>query len=465
MLFNSVEFVVFFAVVYTAYLALERRAQNVLVLLASYLFYGWWDWRFLSLIWLSTIVDFLAALGMERAPHRERRRLWLLLSLGFNLGLLGTFKYLGFFASSLSDALAPLGYTLDLRFSELVLPVGISFYTFQSLTYTIDVYRGELRARRNLLDFALFVAFFPQLMAGPIERAQHILPQIEQPRSVSYEKLSEGAWLILLGYYKKVVLADNMAPFTSRLFREPSSMHGLEVLVGIYAFAFQIYGDFSGYSDIARGTAKLLGFELMHNFKMPYFAVNPSDFWRRWHISLSSWLRDYLYFNLGGSRGGSWRTYRNLMLTMVLGGLWHGAAYNFVAWGVFHGAILCIYRWYARAQQRPATPRVTFRGVVCFFHVTCLGWLLFGVKRLSDAPLLLHNLFDAPQLNGLTQLATLLSFAAPLVLLDVLQLQRDDLLVIQRFSPLVRVAVYAGVFAAILLAGSPGAREFIYFQF
>lgn len=465
MLFNSVEFAVFFVLVYVAYLALTRRAQNVLVLLASYLFYGWWDWRFLSLVWLSTLVDYLAALGMERAQSVPRRRLWLLSSLAFNLGLLGTFKYLGFFARSLADAFAQLGVTLDVRFTELVLPVGISFYTFQSLTYTIGVYRGELRARRSLLDFALFVAFFPQLMAGPIERAKHILPQIEQPRSVCFDQLAEGAWLILLGYYKKVVLADNLAPFTSRMFNDPSSHHGFEVLVGLYAFAFQIYGDFSGYSDIARGTARCLGFELMHNFKQPYLAVNPSDFWRRWHISLSTWLRDYLYINLGGSRGRAWRTYRNLMVTMVLGGLWHGAAYNFVAWGVFHGAILCIHRWYVGVEQQRSTPQPTILGVVCFFHVTCLGWLLFGVKQLSDAPLLLRQLFDSVPLNGLTGLATLLGFAAPLLLLDALQLRSGDMRVIQRFPPALRVPVYVGLFAAILLAGATGAKQFIYFQF
>ncbi len=466
MLFNSVEFLVFFLVVYALYLVLKRRQQNVLVLLASYLFYGWWDWRFLSLIWLSTLVDYFAGLGMEGAPTQKRRKLWLMLSLAFNLGLLGTFKYMGFFARSLAEAFAQLGYQVDVRFTDLVLPVGISFYTFQSLTYTVDVYRRELKATRNLLDFALFVAFFPQLMAGPIERAKHILPQIEQPRTVNYDFLREGAWLILLGYYKKVVLADNMAPFATRIFNNPADVSGLEILIGIYAFAFQIYGDFSGYSDIARGTAKFLGFNLMYNFRMPYFAVNPPDFWKRWHISLSTWLRDYLYINLGGNRQGPWRTYRNLMATMVLGGLWHGAAYNFVAWGVFHGGILCIHRWFTGGQDKAGKEsKVTPLRVVLFFHVTCIGWLLFGVKELSHAPLLLKNMLSPFALNGVTGLITVLTFAAPVMLLDWLQYKSSDMLRIKAYPKALRTCVYVATFAAILLCGATGAKQFIYFQF
>jgi alginate O-acetyltransferase complex protein AlgI len=476
MLFNSIEFVAFFIAVYGLYLVLSHRSQNVLVLLASYLFYGWWDWRFLSLIWISTAVDFLAGLGMEHAPTQKRRKLWLLLSLAFNLGLLGTFKYMGFFARSFADAFAGLGIEVDVRFTDMVLPVGISFYTFQSLTYTVDVYRRELKATRNLLDFGLCVAFFPQLMAGPIERVKRILPQMEQPRTVSFDLVAQGAWLILIGYFKKVVLADNMAPFTNRMFSDPGSVHGLEVLIGIYAFAFQIYGDFSGYSDIARGVAKCLGFDLMYNFKMPYFAVNPSDFWRRWHISLSTWLRDYLYINLGGNRGSTTRTYRNLMLTMVLGGLWHGAAYNFIAWGVFHGAILCIHRWVTGGdvaprggatplERTPGPPRITLLGVVGFFHVTCLGWLLFGVRQLSDAPLLLRNLVSPFEINGLIQLATLTLFAAPVLLVDWLQFRSSDMLAVQRLALPVRASLYVATFTAILLCGATGAKQFIYFQF
>jgi D-alanyl-lipoteichoic acid acyltransferase DltB (MBOAT superfamily) len=244
-------------------------------------------------------------------------------------------------------------------------------------------------------------------------------------------------------------------------------VHGLEVLIGVYAFAFQIYGDFSGYSDIARGTAKALGFDLMHNFRMPYLAVNPSDFWRRWHISLSTWLRDYLYIGLGGNRHGTRKTYRNLMLTMLLGGLWHGAAWNFVAWGFFHGAILCVHRVISGEENRAPSPGPALRAlkVVAFFHVTCVGWLLFAVKKLSDVPLLLHNLVSPFAVNGVMMLLTVTAFAAPLMLLDLLQLQRSDMLVVRRAPVPLRVLVYVGLFAVVLLSGATGARQFIYFQF
>lgn len=465
MLFNSVEFLAFFAVVYGLYLVLSRRGQNALILIASYIFYGFWDWKFLGLIALSTTVDFVVARAMEDAATPALKRRILYVSLAFNLGLLATFKYAGFFARSFMDAFAALGYTVDLRFAELVLPVGISFYTFQSLSYTIDVYRGHVKAARDPLDFAMFVAFFPQLVAGPIERGAHFLPQVQSPRVVSFECLREGGWLILFGYFKKVVLADNMVPFTTRLFQQPGDAHGLEVLFGIYAFAFQIYGDFSGYTDIARGTAKLLGFDLLYNFKMPYFAVNPSDFWRRWHISLSTWLRDYLYIPLGGSKGSAWLTYRNLMITMVLGGLWHGASYNFVAWGVFHGAILCIHRWLTGRRGAPPNEAVTPLRVLGFFHVTCLGWLLFGVQHLGDAWRLLGNLFLRFELNGWLSLASVVAFATPVVLLDWLQLSRSNMLVIKSYPTPVRLGVYGALLSGILLCGSTGAKQFIYFQF
>ena len=465
MLFNSVEFLIFFAVVYGLYLVLPRRGQNLLILLASYLFYGWWDWKFLGLIWLSTTVDYFVAQGMDDAQTPQKKQRILYISLAFNLGLLATFKYAGFFARSFMDAFAALGYSVDLRFAELVLPVGISFYTFQSLSYTVDVYRGKLKAARDPLDFAMFVAFFPQLVAGPIERGAHFMPQVQAPRTVTFDHWREGAWLILFGYFKKVVLADNMTPFTTRLFDNPAQVHGLEVLIGIYAFAFQIYGDFSGYSDIARGTAKLMGFDLLYNFKMPYFAINPSDFWRRWHISLSSWLRDYLYITLGGNRRGGWFTYRNLMITMVLGGLWHGASYNFVAWGIFHGAILCIHRWLTHGREASEGSRWWALKVVAFFQVTCVGWLLFGVKHLGDAWVLLHNIVSPFEVNGLVSLISLVTFATPVMLLDWLQLRNEDMLVMRRYAAPVRFGVYVATFAAVLLAGSTGAKQFIYFQF
>ena len=471
MLFNSFAFVGFFLIVYSLYAILRHRAQNVLLLVASYFFYGCWDWRFLSLIFASTVVDYLCGIRMSEAGSARSRRAYLLLSLATNLGMLGVFKYFGFFGESLVALLGTVGLEPDVRFVQIILPVGISFYTFQTLSYTIDIYRGQLAPTRDFLNFAVFVAFFPQLVAGPIERAAHLLPQVEKARRITYDMVREGAWLILLGYFKKVVLADNLAPFSQQMFDHPDRAHGLAVLVGVYAFALQIYGDFSGYSDIARGISRLMGFDIMLNFRMPYLATNPSDFWRRWHISLSTWLRDYLYIPLGGNRGGTWRTYRNLMLTMLLGGLWHGAAWHFVAWGAFHGGILCAHRVMTPmlAQLTPGSEagRRLWRGacVVGFFHVTCIGWLLFGVRSLADVPTLMGNLFDPLALNGRVALLTLVVFATPMLVLHLFKERSGDMLAVRRWPLPVRMAAYSMVFFAIVFCGSATRHEFIYFQF
>jgi D-alanyl-lipoteichoic acid acyltransferase DltB (MBOAT superfamily) len=318
-LFNSYIFWIFFLAVFALY-SLNRRLrwQNSVLLVASYVFYGFWDWRFLGLLFISTVIDFYVARALERTPEEDRRKALLAVSLGANLGILGVFKYLGFFTESMVELLNALGVQSSLNVLEVLLPVGISFYTFQTMSYTIDVYRRQLPATSNFFDFALFVSFFPQLVAGPIERASKLLPQLLQPRTPSNSAFAEGFYLVLLGLFKKIVIADNMAPIVNAVFsRDVATLSGAEVLVGVYAFAFQIYGDFSGYTDIARGVAKWLGFDLMLNFRMPYFAVSPSDFWGRWHISLSSWLRDYLYIPLGGNRRRPLLTYRNLMLTMI----------------------------------------------------------------------------------------------------------------------------------------------------
>ena len=471
MLFNSLEFVAFFILVYGFYLLLRHRAQNVLLLIASYVFYGWWDWRFLSLIWISTIVDFLVGIALHRSEDPARRRHLLILSVAVNLGLLGCFKYFGFFSESLVDALEPFGIHPDARFIQLVLPVGISFYTFQTMSYTIDIYRRKMAPTRDLMNFALFVAFFPQLVAGPIERARHLLPQVERPRSIDRAMVREGVWLILFGYFKKVVLADNMALFTREVFERPEQATSLMILVGVYAFAFQIYGDFSGYSDIARGLARLMGFDIMRNFAMPYFATNPQDFWRRWHISLSTWLRDYLYIPLGGNRGGVGRTYRNLMWTMLLGGLWHGAAWHFVVWGAFHGGILVLQRalegpldWVRMRSARWKTLS-KLMSVVFFFHVVCVGWLLFAVQDLGDVPVLLRGLFAPFEMNADMAILSILVFAGPVLLIDYLQERSGDMLVIPSVPWIPRLCVYSTLFAYILLTGVPGGNEFIYFQF
>lgn len=467
MLFNSFVFVAYFVLVYLVYLVLPHRWQNRWLLVASYYFYGCWDWRFLALIWFSSSMDYWVAKGIPLASSAEQRRVLVAASVVVNFGILIIFKYFGFFADSLHDLLMTFGLEVSWTTLNIVLPVGISFYTFQTMSYTLDVYRGQLAPTRNYLNYLLFVSFFPQLVAGPIERAAHLLGQVEKPRIITMSGWREGCWLILLGYYKKVVLADNLAPFVNEVFNAPGQVHGLGVLVGLLAFAFQIYGDFSGYSDIARGTARLMGFDLMLNFRMPYFALNPSDFWRRWHISLSTWLRDYLYIPLGGNRGGVRRMYLNLALTMLLGGLWHGAAWHFVAWGAYHGALLIIFRLGGGSEKSSGNYGVAARiaMTVGFFILTLGGWLLFRVNHLSDVPILMTSMFQPWAWNGKLALLSVVVFAGPLVILEHFQERHQNMSIIKQWPWPVRYAIYAVMFFAIITAGAMDTYEFIYFQF
>lgn len=403
MQFNSLVFVAFLIVVVGLYHRLRSvKAQNVWLLLASYLFYGWWDYRFLALIGASTLVDFWCGQKITAAPEKKKR--WLLLSLALNLGSLGFFKYFNFFIDSAASALEQLGLTVHLPALEILLPVGISFYTFQTLSYTIDIYRGKLEPIQSLTDFALFVSFFPQLVAGPVERAAHLLPQIQSPRVVTHSMVADGLWLILLGFTKKLVIADRLGTIADLGFsHQIPAFQGAEGWIFLVAFAFQIYGDFSAYSDIARGSSKLLGFDLMVNFRAPYWVTNPSDFWHHWHISLSTWLRDYLYIPLGGNRGPSWFVVRNLLLTMILGGLWHGAGWAFLIWGAYHGLLLAIHRsWRKRVAPSPLV-FVRVLAWASFSGCTLLGWLFFRLGNIdSDVDALalgqawLVRLFSAP---------------------------------------------------------------------
>ena len=366
MVFDSVSFLFFLPLAVVAHWLTRGHLRAALMLLASYVFYGSWDWRFLSLIVVSTLVDFVAAIRIEQARESGKAtKPFVLASLVTNLGILGVFKYTGFFVQSLADLLGALGVDADLPTLNIVLPVGISFYTFQTLAYTIDVYRGKLAAERRLLYFALFVAWFPQLVAGPIERASRLLPQLSAKRRFDAQLFSDGLLLILWGLFKKMVVADNAALIVNSGFDFAAGgpLTAAEAYLATAAFALQIYGDFSGYSDMARGTSKLFGVELLINFWHPYLATGPSDFWRRWHISLSQWLRDYLYIPLGGSRTGG--VSRNLMLTMLLGGLWHGAAWNFVLWGAYHGTLLVAERKLNPERLKVlASPR-SFRATNC----------------------------------------------------------------------------------------------------
>ena len=469
MLFNSLTFFLFFGVVFLLYLVLPHRGQNRLLLAASYLFYGAWDWRFLFLLMFTTTTDFLFARAIGASDSPRTRKGWVGASVVLDLGILGFFKYFNFFVDSFAALLEGLGLHSSLPVLRIVLPVGISFYTFQSMSYTIDVYRGVLPPARRWSDFALYVAFFPQLVAGPIERATNLLPQVQQPRTVSDYGLGHGAFLILWGLFQKVVIADNLCRLADAAFTRPPES-ALAVLLGIYAFALQIYCDFAGYSNIARGVAMMLGFRLMLNFRNPYFATNPSDFWKRWHISLSTWLRDYLYIPLGGNRGGAARTRRNLMLTMLLGGLWHGAAWTFVAWGLFHGLLLTLHRGLAKVLPPLAGRGWKFLKIAVFFHLICISWLLFRADTFRQAFELLRVLLTGwrhlPALSTmLSSAGTLAFYGLPLGIMEIWQYKSGDPLVALKAPRPVRALLYLALFYGIVIFGESHAQSFIYFQF
>src|SRR5262245_14614808 len=468
MLFNSLAFLAFFALVFAVYLALPRRGQNLWLLAASYFFYGAWDWRFLGLILLSTVISWGAGLGLGAIASPRGRRAVLVAALVADLGILGFFKYAGFFAESLRELFGALGVQLSPFTLHVLLPVGISFYTFQTLSYAIDVYRRHLAPARDFFDYALFVAFFPQLVAGPIERATNLLPQIRRERRVTWEGMRSGAWLFLWGLFKKAVIADDLWPLVDAVYAAGSQPTGAEVLVASYAFGVLAYCDFSGYTDIARGTARILGFELMLNFDLPYFARSLQDFWRRWHISLSSWLRDYLYIPLGGNRS---HPRRNLWLTMVLCGLWHGAGWNYIAFGAYHGTIMVLYRWTERWRERwlgfrtPGGRRAwAIASVVITFHVVTLGWPVFRAETIHRTFELWTTLFSDPRLGLVAEWVPRFALLAlPLAVIDGAELVTGDLECVRRLPWPARSALYAGLAAGIVLFGEDFGEDFIYF--
>ena len=473
MVFNSLHFVWFFVIVYTLYRALPHRAQNWLLLAASYYFYAAWDWRFLGLLVGSTAVDYTCARLLGRATSPSRRRALLAVSIGFNLTLLGFFKYFNFFAENLHVMFGALGWQVDFVTLRVLLPIGISFYTFVTMSYVIDVYREEVQPERNFVDFAVFVAYFPHLVAGPILRATTLLPQIEAPRRITSEQMRDGVWLIAWGYFQKVFVADNLASLANTVF-DPNAHHtGVNVLLGAYAFAFQIYGDFAGYSNIARGTSKLMGIELPENFRFPYFVRTPQQFWRHWHITLSTWLRDYLYIPLGGNRGTAWQTGQNLFVTMVLGGLWHGAAWTFVLWGIYQGLLLIAYRaadaadW-MRAVIRGDNALARTVSWALMFHLTCFGWLIFRARsatQIADLTVSLFGNFAPATINVEGLLVPLLLYVTPLLVVHACEAYFDDTVVVPRLTIGVRYSIYAATFYLTVLFGNFGGAEFIYFQF
>src|SRR5712672_2173569 len=374
MLFDSPAYFVFLIPVVLVYWRLSHRTQNVFLLLASYFVYAWWDWRFLVLMIGSTTMDFLIAQRIESSQANPNRKKWLIFSLVLNFSILGVFKYFNFFIDSFSGALETLGiHHIPLPLIRVILPPGISFYTFQEVAYIVDVYKGRLEPAKSFLDYGLFISLFPHLIAGPIQRPGHLLPQVQKDRTFDADRFFDGLMLLFSGLIRKCVVADNCALLANAAFGGQFGKPNVWiVLIGTYAFAWQVYGDFSGYSDIARGSAQLMGFHFMVNFRQPYLSARLQEFWRRWHISLSTWLRDYLYIPLGGNRHGELKTYRNLLMTMLLGGLWHGANWTFVFWGCLHGGGLAVERKFTRAKS--ANPGRLPRWIkrILIFHFVCL---------------------------------------------------------------------------------------------
>ncbi len=387
---------VFYLILLPIYWKIHRniRARNFLLLAGSYYFYGSWDWRFLSLIIISTLVDFYCGKKIHISDDKKIRRRYLFMSLLVNLGVLSTFKYFDFFISSFIDLISLFGMQANYYSLNIILPVGISFYTFQTLSYTIDIYYRKMEPSNNLLNFATFVAFFPQLVAGPIERAKALLPQIEEKTSFNFKQFREGGVLILWGLVKKVLIADRLAVYVDVVFADPANFTGYQCALATLFFAVQIYCDFSGYSDIARGLAKTLGIELMTNFNVPYLSTSIREFWQRWHISLSTWFRDYVYIPLGGSRSSELMMKRNLLITFLVSGLWHGAAYTFLIWGLLHamGYLLDPHtKWHRNKDKRPSL-WLRYSGFIWTFLFVNIAWVFFRSSTLNDAMIILGNI-------------------------------------------------------------------------
>jgi len=470
LLFPTATFAVFFTVVFGAAWALRERAvgRKGLLLVASYLFYGWWDWRFCFLLAFASFVAWGAGLFLSPAHDQRQRRLVLTLSIGVLLAILGFFKYYGFFMESLQDLLFSIGLQRDLPLLEIILPVGISFFTFQAISYLVDVYRGQIDARRGPLDVLLYISLFPQLVAGPIVRAADFLPQLERKPVLTRAMVGFGLALCALGLFKKMVVANYLAvDLVDPIFLDPTAYSSVVVLLGVYGYAVQIYCDFSGYSDIAIGTAALLGYRFKENFNQPYRAESLQDFWRRWHMSLSQWLRDYLYIPLGGSRHGTWKTYRNLLATMLLGGLWHGAAWNFVIWGAIHGGWLALERAVMGGGATSISGKWRrLAGWFVTFHVVCAAWVFFRAPDMQVVSDWFTTLLGGTTgLEGLTWLSLLL-------LVTTLVMQFAPPRLGERFgekaatvSPWLVLCGFAFVVLGTVLVAPPGTAPFIYFQF
>ena len=474
MIFNSLAFAVFLPVVLALYYVLPFKWQNRMLLGASLFFYAWWDWRFLGLLAFTILIDFYASHAVFRASTRKRKKQWMLLSVISNVTVLVIFKYSNFFVQSFAIFLSKLGFVVHTPILQLVLPIGISFYTFMSMAYVIDVYRGELTPTPHLFDFALFVCYFPHLVAGPILRAPQLLPQLTHERRIKLEQIRDGVALIVIGYVRKVVIADIISPLVAEAFTHMDSLGSGDLILRMYLFAIQLYGDFAGYSDIARGVSKLFGIELNLNFATPYLSQNITEFWRRWHISLSSWLRDYVYIPLGGNRKGKFRTYINNFLTMLIGGLWHGANWTYVVWGGLNGMYLAIHKAYldiSGKQQKQPLERAKWTFVTPFkvfftFTLAAFAFIIFRSPNFSSASHYITKMFSLK--GGITRIGSSV-FILPFVLLafalDIAQYTKWGEQFVARTPLWQRAIIFGVLFAFVLIAGSDNSQPFIYYQF
>ena len=486
MLFNSIDFAIFLPIVFVLYWFVAKgsyKYQNIILVLASYVFYGWWDWRFLFLILFSSVVDYTIGLKLAEEHKAKQRKILLLISVFVNLGLLGFFKYYNFFIDNFTTVFSFFGNKIQANTLNIILPVGISFYTFQTLSYTIDVYRKQLKPTKDFIAFSVFVSFFPQLVAGPIERATQLLPQFKTKRTFNYTEAKNGMRQILWGLFKKIVIADSCAIFVEDIFLNYANYSGTTLIIGAVLFAFQIYGDFSGYSDIAIGTSKLFGIKLMTNFKTPYFSRNIAEFWRRWHISLSTWFRDYLYIPLGGSRTSKTLAIRNIFIIFIVSGAWHGANWTFIIWGALNALyflpsfILKKNKRYATAEQKSQLfPSITeIVNMFITFTMTVFAWIFFRSKSVGEAVSYITNIFNSEGFFNINALKSYEISIKPLVVYLLFFLLVDwyyrhkNVVFLEQTSTkketLFRYVLYVTTVVSIMLSIKNEASSFIYFQF
>jgi len=489
MLFNSLSFTLFLPVVFLLYWYGTRgnfKLQNILLLFSSYFFYACWDYRFLFLLMFSTLLDYFTGLKMDASHTKQIKKFWFWLSVIINLGFLGVFKYFNFFAESFADALSIVGIEASFWTLQVILPVGISFYTFHGLSYVIDIYNGKIKAEKNFIDYAVFVSFFPLLVAGPIERATHLLPQIQRHRTFDFSKAVDGLRQILWGLFKKIVIADSCAQYANLIFNNSDSYSGAILVLGALFFTFQIYCDFSGYSDIALGTARLFGIELLRNFSFPYFSRDIAEFWRRWHISLSTWFRDYLYIPLGGSKGGTLLKVRNTFIIFIVSGFWHGANWTFIIWGFLNALYIMPSILFntnrnnldivAQGKYLPSLKELM--QMLITFSVTVLAWIFFRAESMGHAWRFLKNMFaglfrSSDYSKTVQFFKTEIGFIIPFLILFFIIIEwlgREHKYAIEnwgfKFSKPIRWAFYYGLLLLIFYyAGSGTEQEFIYFQF